>query len=81
MVRFPQRSGALKEFLNDVLSEGDDIVHFEYSKKHNRENGPVFIGIELHHRDNFDSLLEKMKSKHFRFEYLNDKPDLLQYLI
>lgn len=81
MVRFPQRSGALKEFVSEVLGEGDDIVHFEYSKKHNRGSGPVFIGVELQKKEGLESLLENMTKKNFRYEYLNKKPDILQYLI
>lgn len=81
IVRFPQRAGALKEFLNDVLGEGDDIVHFEYSKKHSREKGPALIGIELKNRDHLEGLMSNMTKKQFVFEYLNTKPDLLQYLV
>ena len=81
IVRFPQRAGALKEFLNDVLGPGDDIVHFEYSKKHSREKGPALIGIELKCKDNLNALMKNMDEKSFVFEYLNNKEDLLQYLI
>ncbi|WP_109831504.1 threonine ammonia-lyase [Reichenbachiella versicolor] len=81
MVRFPQRVGALKEFVSDVLGPEDDIVHFEYSKKHNRENGPVFIGVELHDKESLNTLFENMTKNNFPYEYLNEKPDLLQYLI
>jgi threonine dehydratase len=81
MVRFPQRAGALKEFVSDVLGPSDDIVHFEYSKKHSREKGPVFIGIEIQDKNDLPVLFDKMKEKHFIYEYLNEKPDLLQYLI
>ena len=38
IVRFPQRAGALKSFVNDVLGPNDDITHFEYKKKTAREN-------------------------------------------
>lgn len=34
IIRFPQRAGALREFLVDVLGPTDDIVHFEYTKRH-----------------------------------------------
>lgn len=81
MVRFPQRAGALKEFVSEVLGPNDDIVHFEYSKKHNREKGPVFIGIELQKRGDLQSLLTNMTNKNFIYEYLNDKPDMLQHLL
>ena len=81
IIRFPQRAGALQEFVNDVLSSGDDIVHFEYSKKHSREKGPALIGIEVPRRENLKVLFSKMEEKNFVYEYLNEKPDLLQYLI
>jgi len=81
IVRFPQRAGALKEFVSDVLAPGDDIVHFEYSKKNSRERGPALIGIELQDKNNFQGLLDRMVEKSFIYEYLNEKPDLLQYLM
>jgi threonine dehydratase len=81
IVRFPQRSGALREFVNDILGPGDDITLFEYSKKHNRENGPALIGIELHCKENFEKLIENFKAKNFRYEYLNKQPTLFQYLV
>ncbi len=33
IIRFPQRANALKDFVNKVLGERDDIVRFEYMKK------------------------------------------------
>ncbi|MFW5886636.1 MAG: threonine ammonia-lyase IlvA [Bacteroidota bacterium] len=81
IVRFPQRAGALKEFVVNVLGPNDDITHFEYSKKTSRELGPAVIGIELHKKEDFQPLLERMKEKKFVFEYLNQKPDLFQYLV
>ncbi|HBQ59024.1 MAG TPA: threonine dehydratase, partial [Balneolaceae bacterium] len=36
IVDFPQRAGALREFLDKVLGPDDDIAHFEYSKKTSR---------------------------------------------
>ena len=32
ILNFPQRPGALKEFVNDVLGPQDDITKFEYLK-------------------------------------------------
>ena len=81
IIRFPQRAGALKEFVVAVLGEHDDITHFEYSKKHNRENGPAIVGIELKKKNDLQPLIVRMKEKNFYGEYLNDKPDLFQYLI
>ncbi|HAM97607.1 MAG TPA: threonine dehydratase [Marinilabiliales bacterium] len=81
IVRFPQRAGALREFVNDILSPGDDITLFEYSKKHNREKGPALIGIELQQKENFQKLIHNFETKGFGYEYLNDKPNLFQYLV
>ena len=81
IIRFPQRAGALKEFISEVLGPEDDITHFEYSKKHNRNQGPAVIGIELKHADSLEGLKQRMIDRKFFGEYLNDKPDLFQYLV
>ncbi|MCM4155595.1 threonine ammonia-lyase IlvA [Gramella sp. AN32] len=81
IISFPQRAGALKEFVAKVLGPNDDITHFEYSKKHHRENGPAVVGIELSDPADFGPLVERMKKKNFYGEYLNDKPNLFQFLV
>ncbi len=81
IVRFPQRPGAFREFLANVLGPNDDITYFQYSKKNNRELGPAVVGIELQKKDDFYPLVEKMKKLNFYQEYLNDKPDLFNFLI
>ncbi len=81
IVRFPQRSGALKEFVTDVLDTGDDITHFEYYKKSSREKGPAVIGIEVQKPEGLQRLQERMRDRNFIFEYLNDKTDLFQFIV
>lgn len=81
IVRFPQRPGALKEFVNDILGPNDNIVLFEYAKKINREKGPALVGIELKDKADFEPLVERMKGKNFFGEYVNDNRDLFAYLI
>lgn len=81
IVRFPQRAGALKEFVGDVLGENDDIIHFEYTKKNSREKGSAVVGIELKTKADFEPLLKRMKELNFFGEYLNQKPDLFNYII
>lgn len=81
IVRFPQRAGALKQFVGDVLGPNDDITHFEYSKKSSRENGPAVVGIELKDQNDLEPLIERMKTMNFFGDYLNDKPDLFQFLV
>ncbi|WP_167618014.1 threonine ammonia-lyase [Maribellus sediminis] len=81
IVRFPQRAGALRTFVDVVLGPKDDITHFEYSKKTNREKGPAVIGIEVQKKEDFNGLVQRMEENGFIFEYLNDRPDLFQFLI
>ncbi|TLX77039.1 threonine ammonia-lyase IlvA [Labilibacter sediminis] len=81
IVRFPQRPGALKEFVNDIIGPDDNIVLFEYAKKINREKGPALVGIELKDKADFKPLLERMKAKNFFGEYVNKNHDLFAYLI
>jgi len=81
IIRFPQRAGALREFLNHVLGPTDDICLFEYTKKNSRENGPALIGIELVRKEDYSSLIERMKKYHINFEEVNSNPNLFNFFI
>lgn len=81
IISFPQRAGALKDFVAKVLGPKDDITHFEYSKKHHRENGPAVVGIELSDPADFQPLVDRMIKMNFYSDYLNDKPNLFQFLV
>lgn len=81
IIKFPQRAGALREFLAEVLGPTDDITHFEYTKKTNRENGAAVVGLQLKSADDLEALITKMKLRNFYGDYLNDKPDLFQFLV
>ena len=80
LVNFPQRAGALKEFVVDVLGPDDDITYFSYTKKNARETGAAVVGVELARPKDFELLLERMKSLHFYGGYLNENQALLQLL-
>lgn len=81
IIKFPQRAGALREFVVDILGPTDDITHFEYTKKTNRENGAAVVGLELKSADDLEPLITRMKLRNFYGDYLNDKPDLFQFLV
>jgi threonine dehydratase len=81
IIRFPQRAGALREFLNEVLGSRDDITFFQFVKKNNRESAPAIVGLELNTPDDKRILMEKMKKKGIVCEYINEKPELFEYLI
>ncbi len=81
IVRFPQRAGALRTFVDVVLGPTDDVTHFEYSKKNNREKGPAVIGIEVLKKEDYFGLIQRMEENGFVYEYLNEKRDLFQFLV
>ncbi|MBX2826662.1 MAG: threonine ammonia-lyase IlvA [Flavobacteriaceae bacterium] len=81
IVRFPQRAGALRQFLTQVLGPEDDITYFEYTKKTNRSTGSAVVGLELKASEDFEPLVARMKAHQFYQDYLNDKPELFQFLV
>ena len=81
IIKFPQRPGALREFVVDVLGPNDDITHFEYTKKVNRENEVAVVGIQLKDQKDLKPLITKLKARNFFGDYINDKPDLFQLMV
>jgi threonine dehydratase len=81
IVRFPQRPGALKAFVNNVLGPNDDITRFEFIKKTNRENGPALVGIELQEASDYASLKQRMSDFKFEMIELNNDQTLFEYLV
>jgi threonine dehydratase len=81
LISFAQRPGALKEFVNNVLGQTDDITRFEYMQKTNKENGPALVGVELQSRSDYDLLLKKMKDSNIGFSEINKNDQLFGYLI
>lgn len=81
IINFPQRAGALKEFVVQVLGKDDDITFFEYTKKNSRARSAALVGIELKNKEDFSPMVKRMKELGFLGEYLNDNPQLFQFLI
>ncbi|MEB3101907.1 threonine ammonia-lyase IlvA [Ferviditalea candida] len=81
MINFPQRAGALREFMENVLGPTDDITRFEYTKKNNRESGPALVGIELKKKEDYDALIERMKAKEISYIEINKEPQLFNFLV
>ncbi len=81
IIRFPQRPGALKEFVSEVLGPNDDITRFEYVKKNARESGPAMIGVELKHKEDYQALLDRMQKYGINYTDINDDPSLFQYFV
>lgn len=81
IVRFPQRPGALRLLVTEVLGPKDDITRFEYIKKTERERGPALIGVELHSPKDYIPLIERLKAYKFEFIELNKDQTLFEYLV
>jgi threonine dehydratase len=81
LIRFAQRPGALKEFVNDVLGPNDDIVRFEYMQKHNKESGHALVGIELQKKEDFDKLIGNLNKFHISFTNLKKEDNAFGYLV
>jgi len=80
IVKFPQRAGALMEFLK-VLGPDDDIAHFQYIKKNSRESGPALVGIELARKSDFNTLLKAMDAQGINYQHINKNPMLFEMLV
>ena len=80
-IKFPQRAGALKEFVTNILGPNDDITFFEYSKKTNKENGPAVVGIQLKDENDLEPLIKRMKNNNFYGDYINNNESLFNFLI
>src|SRR5882724_4402761 len=72
LIRFAQRPGALREFVNNVLGPTDDITRFEYMQKNNKEAGPALVGVELQSRKDYDALLNKLNQFHINYTELKN---------
>lgn len=81
IVRFAQRPGALKQFVNEILGPSDDIVRFEFIQKHNKESGPALIGIEVKSKEDFNSLIERMNDHKLNYTLVNQNENLFEYLV
>ena len=81
LIRFAQRPGALKDFVNKVLGPNDDIVRFEYIKKTNKDDGPALVGIELNSAHDYNILIRRLKECQFDYTALNENNDLFTYVV
>jgi threonine dehydratase len=81
LIRFAQRPGALKEFVNHVLGSNDDVTRFEYMQKTNKESGPALVGIELQNKSDYEALIGNMKKYQIDYSEINKNDTLFGYLI
>lgn len=81
IIRFPQRPGALNDFVTKVVGDGVDITHFSYSQKNHKGSGPALLGLELKSKADYAPFINRMKKNKIAYEYLNENPDLFNFLI
>ena len=81
LIRFAQRPGALKEFVNEVLGPTDDITRFEYIQKNNKEAGPALVGIELRDKKDYESLKKNLDRTKINYTELKKDDNAFGYLV
>lgn len=81
MIRFFQRPGALKQFVNEVLGPDDDITRFEYIKKINKESGPALVGIELKNKEDYKKLIENLEKYNISYTEINKDNNLFGHMV
>lgn len=81
ILNFPQRPGALREFVNDVLGPNDDITKFEYLKKSSQNTGTVIIGIQLQRHTDLEQLKQHVNQFDPKNIYINENKMLYSLLI
>jgi threonine dehydratase len=81
LIRFAQRPGALKQFVNDVLGPTDDITRFEYVQKHNKETGPALVGIELKEKTDYSSLINNLQQHQINYTEVKGDENMYGFLI
>jgi threonine dehydratase len=81
LIRFAQRPGALKEFVNHILGENDDITRFEFIQKHNKETGPALVGIELKSRCDYELLVQNLDRFNINYTELKPNDNIFGYLV
>jgi threonine dehydratase len=72
-IQFPQKAGALKDFILNVMGKNDDIIYFKYEKIVNKEMGPVILGMELKNKNDINEILDKMNKNQIIYEKITNK--------
>lgn len=81
IIKFSQRPGELRKFVNNILNEGDDITRFEYIKKTNKTYGHVLLGIHIFKPENLNNIIQNLTLHDFKYIYVNDNDLLMSYLV
>jgi threonine dehydratase len=81
IIKFKQKPGELKKYVEKILTPNSDITRFEYIKKNNRYAGTVLIGIELSQKEDINLIKQNMSQCDFQFIEITQDDLLLNYLV
>jgi len=81
IINIPQKPGIILSFMRDIIGPTDNLVHFQFIKKTNREFGPALIGIEFADKNDFQALLRRMDTNKIMYEHINENNQLFEILI
>ena len=71
LINFFRKHGAFKEFLNDILTQEDDLLKVEYTRKNNREKGPALVGIQSNDPNAYERISKKLTERGIDYKKLN----------
>ncbi|RZI48212.1 threonine ammonia-lyase IlvA [Lactococcus kimchii] len=81
VINFPQRPGALRTFVSDILGPNDDITRFEYIKRADKGKGPCLVGVLLADRNDYDALIERIEEFDTHYVNLHGNESLYELLV
>lgn len=81
IIKFAQKPGELRLFINNILEETVDIIRFEYLKKTNKEHGNVLIGIQVDSPNDILHVEQKMKENDITYIEINSNDQLFNFII
>jgi len=81
LLKFAQKPGQLRAFVDRALGPTDDIVRFEYIKKTARETGPALVGIELADKKDYKGLVKRLNDLGIAYTPIKHSDILYNYLI
>ncbi|KZK46773.1 Threonine dehydratase [Lactococcus cremoris] len=81
VINFPQRPGALRTFVSNILGPNDDITRFEYIKRVDKGKGPCLVGILLENPNDYDALIKRIEQFDSRYVNLHGNESLYELLV
>ncbi|WP_396425447.1 threonine ammonia-lyase IlvA [Lactococcus cremoris] len=81
VINFPQRPGALRTFVSNILGPNDDITRFEYTKRVDKGKGPCLVGILLENPNDYDALIKRIEQFDSRYVNLHGNESLYELLV